>query len=557
MDRKSKIKKDKALNNSGSDQQQNETLQSARSKESKSNINNKLTPDPTTKKRKKWKHNLSRTLSKRLVYKKKKMAEIAVENDQVQLDISLPITVTHDVHVNKEYEWQGDEHKTFQLVDVVGEGAFGTVFKAKSRAGEFPLAIKVVKVDMGIDEIKQEIDVLKKCNSEYIVNYFGSIPKQNYLWILMEFCDIGSVKDIREVCREKFKEKHIAAIMQFVLKGLEYLHGQKIIHRDIKAGNILCTQSGQVKLADFGVAAQLQDKNFNNTEGTLHWMAPEVLKPRNPYDFKADIWSLGITAIELAEGKPPHSELEYFNVMDEIMKGPPPTLGTEKNGKDSAQTSKKVKKVKIKLPTPNQGPIWSKEFQQFIAKCLQKDPLQRPSAKELLNESFIQKSKGVKVLKKLIEVYNKKLELLKTEAEQKEQNKTNPSTVNLSSQSNSSSTSISTTRTTNTSSGTNNTASSVDTIVQLDKDEQSDKDIYLDQNAKILSKSNQLSYDISNEKRTRKSSIKSTNVINSPKLTNNIGNADNDLTKPLLTREDPNEDADLNNDRKRCCCCVQ
>lgn len=102
----------------------------------------------------------------------------------------------------------------------------------------------------------------------------------------------------------------------------------------IKAGNILCTQSGQVKLADFGVAAQLQDKNFNNTEGTLHWyahflklkkshpftklghsrMAPEVLKPRNPYDFKADIWSLGITAIELAEGKPPHSELEYFNV---------------------------------------------------------------------------------------------------------------------------------------------------------------------------------------------------------------------------------------------------
>lgn len=116
------------------------------------------------------------------------------------------------------------------------------------------------------------------------------------------------------------------------------------------------------------------------------------------------------------------------------MKGPPPTLGTEKNGKDSAQTSKKVKKVKIKLPTPNQGPIWSKEFQQFIAKCLQKDPLQRPSAKELLNvsvklrfaqtpqidtchffsqESFIQKSKGVKVLKKLIEVYNKKLELLK------------------------------------------------------------------------------------------------------------------------------------------------
>jgi serine/threonine protein kinase len=120
--------------------------------------------------------------------------------------------------------------------------------------------------------------------------------------------------------------------------------------------------------------------------------------------------------------------------MDEIMKGPPPTLGTEKNSKDPAQTSKKVKKVKIKLPVTNQGPIWSKEFQQFIAKCLQKDPLQRPSAKELLNvrvklrfaqspqidtchfysqESFIQKSKGVKVLKKLIEVYNKKLELLK------------------------------------------------------------------------------------------------------------------------------------------------
>lgn len=119
--------------------------------------------------------------------------------------------------------------------------------------------------------------------------------------------------------------------------------------------------------------------------------------------------------------------------MDEIMKGPPPTLGMEnndKNGKDQAQSSKKVKKVKIKLPVPNQGPIWSKEFQQFIAKCLQKDPLQRPSAKELLNvsvksrpyriwhvsylqDSFIQKSKGVKVLKKLIEVYNKKVELLK------------------------------------------------------------------------------------------------------------------------------------------------
>ncbi|KAK9238802.1 kinase-like domain-containing protein [Lipomyces kononenkoae] len=281
----------------------------------------------------------------------------------------------HDVHYGDSSATPVSAAKIYRRDEIIGRGNFGVVYKGYNTVEKKVVAIKVLNLDTAEDEVKDvrhEIGLLselKQGDAQNIVRYHGSHLVGSRLWIIMDYCAGGSVRTL-QLAMGKIEERFTQVIVRESLMALSYIHKAGIIHRDIKAANILIKNDGGVQLCDFGVAAQISANHPKRSTivGTPYWMAPEVITEGATYNYKADIWSLGITIFEMATGQPPYADQDGMRVMFLIPRSKPPRL---------------------------EGAQYTQSLKEFLSLCLNERPEERPNADELLRTRFIRVSKNV------------------------------------------------------------------------------------------------------------------------------------------------------------------
>ncbi|KAK9472942.1 kinase-like domain-containing protein, partial [Dipodascopsis tothii] len=282
---------------------------------------------------------------------------------------------------------QGDANlPAYTLNEVIGRGNFGIVYKGYNKLTKKVVAIKVLNLDTAEDEVKdvqREVALLTQLNqgdAQNIIRYHGSHLVGARLWIVMDYCSGGSVRTL--LAMGKIEEKFTSVIVRELLLALHYIHRCGVIHRDIKAANILVTNDARVQLCDFGVAAQISANHPKRSTiaGTPYWMAPEVITEGASYNFKADIWSVGITVYEMSTGQPPYSEQDGMRAMFLIPRSKPPRL---------------------------EGLNYSAALKEFLSLCLNERPDERPVAEELLKSKFVRFTKNLPTssIKELVDRY--------------------------------------------------------------------------------------------------------------------------------------------------------
>ncbi|KAJ3441538.1 sterile20-like kinase isoform b-related [Anaeramoeba flamelloides] len=260
-----------------------------------------------------------------------------------------------------------------KFLEEIGRGSSSVISKAIYTTTNEVVAVKKIAIADNLEEIQKlsnAISLMKNHHHKNVVNYYDSYLMEKELWIVLEYCGGGSIAEIMKITKSTYNEEQIVAVIKSILKALVYLNKTKKMHRDIKSGNILLTENGVAKLTDFGVSAQVtESKKKKSVVGTPYWMAPEIIT-KNGYHLNADIWSLGITIIEMAEGKPPLLDLHPLRALFSIPNNPPPTFKEPDN--------------------------WSENLNDLLSKCLEKDPGKRPNAKQLLELPIFNKCKTTK-----------------------------------------------------------------------------------------------------------------------------------------------------------------